>query len=212
MKGEPVQIPRPPRRMALARELASGVLLVGRRIGEVRLGSWVEPQRRLGRLQLGLELPTGQSVRISSRAGTRHAMCPCPGPEVAVRIRLRHVVHSAVVLAVVQVGFAAAFLLDAHPADRAYAALAAHHVRVPAQVIHCGRFLASPRPNTYEHACRVTYSFLGQAYYGVIPYNQPRAFLGHHPPSAWWPSRPPARRRSACRQVPPTPSRSPPRV
>lgn len=51
---------------------------------------------------------------------------------------------------------------------QAYAALAAHHVRAPAQVIHCGRFVTSTRPNTYEHACRLTYSFLGQAYYDVI--------------------------------------------
>lgn len=93
------------------------------------------------------------------------------------RRQFRNVVHCAVLLAVaVQVGFAVAFLLDAHWAETAYSALAAHHVRVPAQTARCGQFLTSTRPNTYKHACLVTYSFQGKKYSDVMPYNQPRAF------------------------------------
>lgn len=93
------------------------------------------------------------------------------------RLRPIHALHSVAALAVaVQLAFGAAFLLDYHQTDAAYKALAAHHVRVPARVLHCGQLLTGSRPRTYEHACSVTYSFRGQPYGGVVPFNQPKVF------------------------------------
>jgi len=94
-----------------------------------------------------------------------------------VKIRLIHVLHSTVVLAVlVQLGFAAAFLVDKHSSDHAYSQLAANHVRVPAQVQSCGRVTTAYRGGTSQLSCRVTYSYAGKQYYAVIPEAQPKAF------------------------------------
>jgi hypothetical protein len=87
------------------------------------------------------------------------------------------VLHVGVVLAVVlQVGFAAAFLVDARQTNRTYDALAAHHVTITATVLGCA-FAGRNRFGGYTgHICRVGYDYQGQHFTAYIPFGQTPTF------------------------------------
>lgn len=94
------------------------------------------------------------------------------------RVRRRHVLHIGVVLAVLpQLGFATAFLVDAHETNKTYDALAGHRVTLTAHTLGCA-FVGRPaRTLTYTgHICRVSYSYQGQEFISYIPFGQTETF------------------------------------
>lgn len=94
------------------------------------------------------------------------------------RIRLRHVVHSGIVLVTLAlVALAIGFIVDATQTNRTYDALAAHRVRVIAQVQGCA-FLGSSRSirQGSTQMCEVRYTFDHTTYGALIGEFQTRAF------------------------------------
>jgi hypothetical protein len=91
-------------------------------------------------------------------------------------IRRRHLLHSAVsIVVLVQLGLAAAFLVDATQTNRTYQALAARHVAVNGHVRGCA-WMASQR-SVLAHLCRIDYSFRGSDFSALIPYGQASTFF-----------------------------------
>lgn len=84
------------------------------------------------------------------------------------KIRKHHVVLStALILVVVQLSLAVAFLADAAQTNGAYDALASHRVAVSGQLLGC----ASTRRAT-SLACRFTYSYQGLSFSFLLPYGE----------------------------------------
>jgi hypothetical protein len=94
------------------------------------------------------------------------------------RIRLFHIVHSAIVLMVLAMtGFGSAFLADAVGANQTYDALAAHHVAVKANVLYCnGRPRFTPAYYRRYYICFVSYSYGGRTYQTAMPGFDPKVF------------------------------------
>ncbi len=92
-----------------------------------------------------------------------------------VRIRRRHLLHSAVSVAVlVQLGFAAAFLIDAAGTSRTYDALAARHVSLNGRVRGC----ASIGTARYSaRMCRVDYHYRATTFSALVPSGQSTTVL-----------------------------------
>jgi hypothetical protein len=81
------------------------------------------------------------------------------------KIRKRHVVLStALILVVVQLSLAGAFLADAAQTNSAYDALASHRVAVPGQLLGC----ASTR-RAASLACRFAYNYQGLSFSFLLP-------------------------------------------
>jgi hypothetical protein len=85
------------------------------------------------------------------------------------KIRKPHVVLStAVILVVVQLSLAGAFLADAARTNGAYDALTSHRVAVPGQLLGCaftGRRAAT-------HVCRFAYNYQGFSFSFLLPYGE----------------------------------------
>ncbi|HTZ10503.1 MAG TPA: hypothetical protein VMB72_15625 [Acidimicrobiales bacterium] len=91
------------------------------------------------------------------------------------RIRPVGFLHSVVTLVVlVELGFAAAFAVDAARTNAAYDALVAHHVRVEGTVVGCAT-LGGQRG--YVVLCRADYRYGGDAFTAVIPRGETASFL-----------------------------------
>jgi hypothetical protein len=88
------------------------------------------------------------------------------------------VLHVGVLIAVLlQLGFAAAFLVDASQTNRAYDALSAHRVPVSAHTLGCAFVGSVGRSGHYAgHVCRVGYTYQGQQFTAYIPYGQDETF------------------------------------
>ncbi|HEY7947442.1 MAG TPA: hypothetical protein VID75_07190 [Acidimicrobiales bacterium] len=83
------------------------------------------------------------------------------------RIRRRHLLHSAVSVAVlVQLGFAAAFLVDAAVTNATYDAPAARHVSLNGRVQGCAPYGAPRR--TIARMCTVDYHYNGATFTTLI--------------------------------------------
>ena len=92
-------------------------------------------------------------------------------------IRRHHVLHTGVIVAVLlQLGFAAVFLVDAVTANATYDALAAHHVTVPTQVEGCSS-VTYGRYSSYGHRmCYVDATYRGYQFSVYIPASQSCVF------------------------------------
>jgi hypothetical protein len=87
------------------------------------------------------------------------------------KIRKHHVVLStALILVVVQLSLAGAFLADAGRTNSAYDALASHRVAVSGQLLGC----ASTR-RAASLACRFAYNYHGVSFSFVLPYGEQSA-------------------------------------
>jgi len=94
-----------------------------------------------------------------------------------VRIRRPHVLHGFVVLAVlVQLGFAAAFLVDAAETNTTYDALANHRVAVHGQQVACSAIVGGRLRYVMAVICRVDYTYAGVSYTAEIPRGEPATF------------------------------------
>jgi hypothetical protein len=95
-----------------------------------------------------------------------------------VQIRRRHTVHGFVVLVVlVQLGFAIAFLVDAARTNSTYDALASHRVAVHGHVIGCVTIALGRNRSNVSEICRVNYRYSGQTFTAVIPYGETTTFF-----------------------------------
>lgn len=84
------------------------------------------------------------------------------------RIRLRHVVHSLVVLAVLaQVASAGLFLADVLRTSATYDGLVAHRVPVTGHIVECFNFTLQ-REELYYDNCYATYRFGHQEFHAWI--------------------------------------------
>jgi len=93
------------------------------------------------------------------------------------RIRPLHVLHSLVtVVVLVQMGFAAAFLVDAATTDATYDALAAHHVVVGGHIVGCLP-LRGVRGAVAVSLCRDDYRYRSVLYSDVIPLGETTSFV-----------------------------------
>jgi hypothetical protein len=93
------------------------------------------------------------------------------------RIRRRHVLHSAVsIVVLVQLGFAAAFSVDAAQANGTYDALAAHHVVLQGRVGGCASVTGGMFNGTIARACRVHYRYGKTSFSALIPVGQSTAY------------------------------------
>jgi len=82
-----------------------------------------------------------------------------------------------IVAVLLQLGFAAAFLVDASQTNRTYDALSAHRVTAPAHTIGCAFVGTVGRSGNYSgHVCQVGYSYRGQQFTAYIPYGQDETF------------------------------------
>jgi hypothetical protein len=82
------------------------------------------------------------------------------------KLRKHHVVLStALVLVVVQLGLAGAFLADAAQTNDAYDALASHRVSVPGQLLGC--FFPTRRMSS--HVCQFDYDYQGSSFSFLLP-------------------------------------------
>jgi len=94
------------------------------------------------------------------------------------RIGRRHAVHAFVVLAVlIQLGFAAAFLVDAAETNRTYDALAGHRVAVQGHSVGCVVIVNGRSPTRNTRICRVDYRYSGRAFTAVIPSGETTTFF-----------------------------------
>jgi hypothetical protein len=85
------------------------------------------------------------------------------------KIRKHHVVLStALVLVVVQLSLAGAFLVDAAQTNSGYDALASHRVAVPGQPVGC----AYTSRRGAAHLCRFTYNYQGVSFSFVLNYGE----------------------------------------
>lgn len=102
-------------------------------------------------------------------------MCVSQRHTLHVKLRVSHIVHSVVVLVVlVQLGFASAFLVDAIETSGPYDALAAHRVPVTAHLVGC--FPVTNRYSYVSLTCRVTYKYDGQQFQAWIPRTEGMVF------------------------------------
>jgi hypothetical protein len=84
-------------------------------------------------------------------------------------IRKHHVVlGTALILVVVQLSLAGAFLADAAQTNGAYNALASHRVAVPGQPLGCS---ATTRRSA-SLVCRFTYNYQGLSFNFLLPYGE----------------------------------------
>jgi hypothetical protein len=82
-----------------------------------------------------------------------------------------------VVAVLLQLGFAAAFLLDASQTNRTYDALSAHRVTVTAHTLGCAFVGSVGRSGNYSgHVCRVGFGYQGQQFTAYIPFGQNETF------------------------------------
>jgi len=82
-----------------------------------------------------------------------------------------------VIAVLLQLGFAAAFLVDARQTNRTYDALSAHRVAVAAHMLGCAFVGRVGSSGSYTgHVCRVGYSYRGQPFTAYIPYGQNETF------------------------------------
>ena len=82
-----------------------------------------------------------------------------------------------VIAVLLQLGFAAAFLVDASQTNRTYDALSAHRVTVSAHTLGCAFVGRVGSSGSYTgHVCRVGYSYQGQQFTAYIPYGQDETF------------------------------------
>ena len=97
------------------------------------------------------------------------------------KIRKHHVVLStALVLVVVQLSLAGAFLVDAAQTNSGYDALASHRVAVPGQLVGC----AYTNRRGAAHLCRFTYNYQGGTFSFVLDYGeQSTAYVDSADPS-----------------------------
>jgi hypothetical protein len=94
-----------------------------------------------------------------------------------VRIRRPHVLHGFVVLVVlVQLAFAAAFLVDAAETNTASDALAHHRVAVHGHPVACSAVATGAFRTIRAVLCRVDYTYAGVSYTGEIPKGWPTTF------------------------------------
>jgi hypothetical protein len=94
------------------------------------------------------------------------------------RVGRRRVVHWFVVLVVlIQLGFAVAFLVDAAETNRTYDALASHRVAVHGHSVGCVLIVTGRFATNNAQICRVDYSYSGQDFTAVIPYGETTTFL-----------------------------------
>jgi hypothetical protein len=82
-----------------------------------------------------------------------------------------------VVAVLLQLGFAAAFLVDAGQTNRTYDALSAHRVAVAAHTLGCAFVGSVGRSGNYSgHVCQVGFSYRDQQFTAYIPYGQNETF------------------------------------
>jgi hypothetical protein len=90
------------------------------------------------------------------------------GHTVPVRIRLRHVIHSLVVLAVLtQLALAGLFLADVLTTSATYDGLVAHRVPVTAYQVNCFNAVGEPEKFFYDN-CYASYKYQDQTFHAWI--------------------------------------------
>jgi hypothetical protein len=89
-----------------------------------------------------------------------------------------HVVHGFVVIVVlIQLGFAIAFLVDAAETNTTYDALANHRVAVQGRTVGCAVIVTGRSQNYTARLCRIDYRYSGHSFTAVIPYGQTATFF-----------------------------------
>ena len=91
------------------------------------------------------------------------------------RVERHHIVLSGAVIAIgVMLGFAVSFLVDASSTNRAFDALAAHHVALPGHELGCAWVGPSTRASSAptRMVCRIGYDYRGTGFTEVIGYGQ----------------------------------------
>ena len=90
----------------------------------------------------------------------------------------RHVVDGFVVLVVlIQLGFAVAFLVDAAETNNTYDALAGHRVAVHGHSVGCFVITTGRYQTNTTQICRVDYRYAGRTFTAVIPYGETTTFF-----------------------------------
>src|SRR5580704_15561643 len=94
------------------------------------------------------------------------------------RVGRHQAVHGFVVIVVlIQLGFAIAFLVDAAETNTTYDALVNHRVAVQGYSVGCAVIVTGRYSNYSARLCRVDYRYSARTFTAVIPYGETKTFF-----------------------------------